>query len=83
MKLRRHTTEQVLREPRDAGRMLGLSMGPVTRAPRRTLAIVFALGIVAILLGSGTPNELASSENEFFSQGTQSYRAAQLIIADV
>ncbi len=51
------------------------------RAPRRTLAAATAIGVIAIILGSGTPAHLSNSGSEFLSQGTESYRTTQLLKA--
>ena len=54
-----------------------------TRSPRRTLLLILALSIVAVLVGARTPGRLSDTGNEFLSQGTQSYRTARTLEAEI
>lgn len=48
-------------------------------APRRTLAAVALIGVVAAVFGVGTPDRLSVAESDYFSAGTQSFKALRLI----
>jgi uncharacterized membrane protein YdfJ with MMPL/SSD domain len=50
-----------------------------TRAPRRTLTAALIVGVLATLVSSGIGNSFVPSEDEFFSPGTESYRAGQML----
>ncbi len=52
-----------------------------SRAPRRTLVAATVLGVLAGVIGSGTPSHLSSSSTEFYSHGSQSYQTARLLEA--
>jgi len=58
-----------------------LSVG--TRAPIRTLVVVALLGVIAAVVGARTPDHLSSGGIEFYSQGTESYRTAELLKATI
>jgi RND superfamily putative drug exporter len=49
------------------------------RAPRRTLAAFVAFGVLAAIIGAGTPSRLSNSEKDLYSTGTESYKTAHLI----
>jgi uncharacterized membrane protein YdfJ with MMPL/SSD domain len=49
------------------------------RAPRRTLAAAIVIGIVAAIIGSGTPSRLSDSERDLYSTGTESFRTARVL----
>ncbi len=50
-----------------------------SRAPIRTLLTVALLGIVAAVFGARAPDHLSSGGIEFYSRGTESYRATELL----
>jgi RND superfamily putative drug exporter len=49
------------------------------RAPKRTLMLVIATGVVAAILGVGAPDHMSNSEKDFLSPGTDSYRGSQML----
>lgn len=58
--------------------MKSISTLPI-RTPRRVLAGVLIVAVLAAIFGSGTPSRLSNSEQDLYSPGTQSYRTAQLL----
>lgn len=47
------------------------------RAPRRTLMLTIAVGVVAAILGVGAPDHMSNSEKDFLSPGTDSYKGSE------
>jgi uncharacterized membrane protein YdfJ with MMPL/SSD domain len=50
-----------------------------SRAPRSTLALALALGLLGAVAGRGLPNRLSTSPYDFISHGSESYTTAQLL----